>query len=85
MKEAIRERTLKCAEYIVENRATLRQAAKTIGVGKSTVHTDMNKRLPKLDVALYREVCGILKENHDTRHIRGGESTRRKYEKAKGK
>lgn len=79
MRESIRCRTLKCAEYIVDHRATLRQAAKAFGMGKSTVHTDVSVRLPQIDAALYREVHAILVKNHETRHIRGGESTRRKY------
>jgi len=79
MKESIRTRTLQCATYIIEHRATLRQTAKAFGMGKSTVHTDVSVRLPKFDLSLYREVSAILRENHETRHLRGGESTRRKY------
>ena len=79
MRDCIRERTIKCAQYIIEHRATLRQTAKVFGIGKSTVHTDMNERLAKLDMVMYREVTQILRDNHETRHIRGGESTRRKY------
>lgn len=79
MRDSIRSRTLKCAAYIIEHRATLRQAAKAFGIGKSTVHTDVSVRLPRLDAVMYREVSDILKINHETRHLRGGESTRRKY------
>ena len=79
MKETLRSRTLKCAAYIIEHRATLRQTAQAFGMGKSTVHTDVSVRLPRLDKALYDEVSAILRVNHETRHLRGGESTRRKY------
>jgi len=79
MKESIRIRTLRSAEYILQHRATLRRTASAFGIGKSTVHTDMHERLPRIDRALYRKVQAIMRENHDTRHLRGGESTRRKY------
>jgi putative DeoR family transcriptional regulator (stage III sporulation protein D) len=79
MKEIIRERTIMCAEYIIEHNATLRQVAKEYGIGKSTVHSDMSRRLPKLDIVLASQVQAVLKDNRDTRHLRGGESTKRKY------
>ena len=43
MKEYIEERAVEIAEYIIENNATVRQAAKQFGVSKSTVHTDVHK------------------------------------------
>lgn len=39
MKEHIEERTVKLAEYIIENKATVRMTAKKFGISKSTVHT----------------------------------------------
>lgn len=41
MKGYIEERAVKMAEYIVENCATVRQAAKAFGISKSTVHVDV--------------------------------------------
>jgi len=38
MKLHIEERTIQLAEYIIEHRATVREAAKNFGVSKSTVH-----------------------------------------------
>ena len=35
----IEERTVKIAEYIVENKCTVRDAAKKFSISKSTVHT----------------------------------------------
>lgn len=43
LKEYIEERAIKVAEYIVENNATVRQAAKAFGISKSTVHIDVTK------------------------------------------
>ena len=41
MKESIEQRACDLAVYIIENRATVRAAAKRFGVSKSTVHTEV--------------------------------------------
>ena len=41
MKAYIEERATEIAQYIVENEATVRQAAKRFGVSKSTVHIEV--------------------------------------------
>ena len=43
MRRYIEERAIDIAEYIIENNATVRQAAKKFGVSKSTVHKDLRK------------------------------------------
>ncbi len=43
LKEYIEERVVNLARYIVENHATVRQAAKKFGISKSTVHIDVTK------------------------------------------
>ena len=83
MKESIEERACALAGYIIENRATVRAAAKKFGVSKSTVHKDMTERLPHMDPALYRQVRRLLDINKAERHIRGGLATREKYLKAR--
>lgn len=40
MKDYIEERAVEVAEFIIENNATVRQAAKRFGISKSTVHKD---------------------------------------------
>lgn len=67
------------AVYILENRATVRAAAKQFGVSKSTVHKDLTERLAQVDQGLYCQVKQLLEVNKAERHIRGGEATRRKY------
>ena len=67
------------AQYIIENRATVRAAAKQFGISKSTVHKDLSERLPAFNRALYRQVKEVLEENKAERHIRGGIATRKKY------
>ena len=39
--QQIEERAMLVAEYIVENSATVRQAAKQFGISKSTVHAEV--------------------------------------------
>ena len=39
MKDYIEERALEIANYIIENKATVRQTAKQFGVSKGTIHT----------------------------------------------
>lgn len=38
--ETIEERTVNIAKYIIENKCTVRDAAKKFGISKSTVHTE---------------------------------------------
>ena len=79
MKGNIEERACALADYIIENRATVRAAAEKFGVSKSTVHMDLQTRLPSINRALYLQVKEILDENKAQRHIRGGIATRKKY------
>lgn len=75
------ERATALAEYIIKNNATVRAAAKANTVSKSTVHSDVTKRLQKIDGELYEKVREILQKNKAEKHIRGGMATKRKYEK----
>ena len=75
----IEERAVRLAEYIIENDATVRTAAKQFGVSKSTVHKDVTQRLKTQDPALWAEAKAVLERNKAERHIRGGIATRIKY------
>ena len=79
MKGNIEERACALADYIIENRTTVRAAAKKFGISKSTVHKDLQDRLPGINQALYTQVKEVLDENKAQRHIRGGIATRKKY------
>lgn len=83
MKGIVEERAVELAEYIVENKTTVRAAAKQFGVSKSTVHMDVACRLRTLNPGLYSEVREILDINKAQRHIRGGLATREKYRNMK--
>lgn len=41
LKDYIEERAVEIAEYIVENNATVRQAARKFRISKSTVHIEV--------------------------------------------
>lgn len=75
----MRERILEIAAYIIETKATVRQAGKVFGVSKSTVHKDMTERLPELNPEKAKQVKKVLEFNKSERHIRGGRATRKKY------
>ena len=79
MKTYIEERAIRTGQYIIETKATVRQAADKFGVSKSTVHKDLTERLPRVNPALYGQVRQLLDINKAERHIRGGLATRRKY------
>ena len=79
MREYIEERAVEVANYIIENNATVRMAAKRFGISKSTVHKDCTERLLQINPALAKEVRGILEVNKQERHIRGGLATKEKY------
>ena len=69
------------ANYIIENRATVRATAKYFGTSKSTVHKDVSERLLKFSPSLAKEAKKILDYNKAERHIRGGMATKLKYSK----
>lgn len=79
MSDYIKKRVLEESVYIINTEDTIREVAKKFKVSKSTVHKDLTDRLFVIDKELYIKVSNILKYHLDIRHIRGGESTKRKY------
>ena len=79
--EEITKRVLEEAQYIIDTNKTIRETAKIFKVSKSTVHKDIKERLTHINKELSNEIEKILKHHIDIRHIRGGESTRTKYQK----
>ena len=74
------ERCEKIAVFIIDNKSTVREAAKKFGISKSTVHKDVTEKLSKINNSLFNEVSKILEINKKERHLRGGEATKRKYQ-----
>lgn len=79
MRDNIEQRACELAVYIIENRTTVRAAAKKFGISKSTVHKDLSERLMHFNRPLYLQVKAVMDQNKAERHIRGGMATRRKY------
>ena len=79
MKDYIEERAVEGACYIIETRATVRQAAKKFGISKSTVHKDVTDMLLRINPSLAAKARKILDVNKSERHIRGGMATKEKY------
>lgn len=79
MENDIVRRVILEAEYMINTGDTLREIAKVFNVSKSTVHKDLKDRLKGIDENLYLSVQKILKHHIDIRHIKGGESTKKKY------
>jgi len=77
--QTISSRVIREAEIIAGTGATVRQTARLLGVSKSTVHKDMESRLPKLSPPLAKEVAAVFARNKAERHLRGGEATRKRY------
>ncbi|MDD6401063.1 MAG: sporulation transcriptional regulator SpoIIID [Lachnospiraceae bacterium] len=81
MRDYIEQRVIEIGHYIIEEGATVRQAAKKFGISKSTVHKDVTERLAYLDSELAKETRSVLDINKQERHIRGGQATREKYKR----
>ena len=79
------ERCTALGRYLVEYGVTVREVAKKFGVSKSTVHKDITVTLKTVNKALYLQVKEVLDKNKRERHLRGGEATKKKYEKIYGK
>ena len=79
MIDTIEQRVCELAVYIIENGATVRSAASHFGISKSTVHKDLQLKLPQCNKGLYLQVRQVLDKNKQERHIRGGLATKNKY------
>ena len=85
MKDYIEERAVILANYIIEKKTTVRDAALAFNISKSTVHKDITERLWIVDRKLAKEAKKILDDNKANRHIRGGQATKDKYEKKRNR
>ena len=81
MNSLITKRVIDEANYMLETKKTIRELASIFNVSKSTVHKDLHERLLEIDFDLFEQIDSILKYHIDVRHIRGGQSTKKKYKK----
>ena len=77
----IKRRVISEAKYMIITNKTIREIARKYKVSKSTVHKDLKERLKIIDKILYKKVKLIIENHKEIRHIKGGESTKKKYEK----
>lgn len=80
MADTIDQRACELAVYMIETGATVRNTAQKFGISKSTVHKDLQNRLPRCNPTLYLQVRKVLDTNKRERHIRGGMATKRKFQ-----
>ena len=76
----LKDRARIVAEYIVENKATVRQAAQVFGISKTTAYEYVTARICKENPKLYLEVQTVLRYNKNQRAIRGGMATKARKE-----
>lgn len=79
MSAYIIKRVIKVANHIINTKDTIRETAKKFNISKSTVHKDLQERLYQIDIDKYNIVKKIMSEHIETRHIKGGESTRQLF------
>lgn len=78
--ERIERRVNLEVNYIINNKSTIRQTAKILGISKSTIHKDMTQRLDLVSMEDAKKIRRILAFNKAQRHLRGGLATKLKYE-----
>lgn len=79
MSAYIIKRVIDIANHIIETKDTIRQTAIKFKISKSTVHKDLQERLSQIDINKYNKIKKIMNEHIETRHIKGGESTRQLF------
>ena len=79
MSKEIIKRVNDIAEHIINTKDTIRKTATVFNISKSTVHKDIQERLKILDINKYKIIKKIMNEHIETRHIKGGESTRQLF------
>ena len=83
MSAYIIKRVIEIANHIINTKETIRETAKKFNISKSTVHKDLQERLYQIDINKYNIIKQIMNEHIETRHIKGGESTRQLFERKK--
>ena len=79
MNKSIIKRVNSVADHIINSNDTIRKTAIIFHVSKSTIHKDIGERLALIDQKKYQLIKKIMNEHIETRHIKGGESTRQLF------
>ena len=83
IKKYVEDRAYGVAYYMLQTKRTIRQASSEFGIAKTTVHYDLTKILPQLDVVLFNRIRILLDTNKLLRATRGGLATKLMYQKRK--
>lgn len=79
MSKEIIKRVIDVADHIIDTKDTIRKTALVFNISKSTVHKDIQERLCLIDKSKYLKIKEIMLEHVETRHLKGGESTRQLF------
>jgi len=79
VQKSIQKRVDDVANYIIDTGKTIRETAKVFKVSKSTIHKDLKERLFEIDIDKYHQIQKIMNNHIETRHLKGGESTRQLF------
>ena len=82
-KKELDKLTLELAYHILDNNTTIRATAKAFNIPKSTVHHILKTNLKFVSYPLHKQVRELMIRNFNTKHIHGGEATKKKYEQLK--
>lgn len=85
MQDRIRERVVLVAIYTIRHKSTVRDTAKIFKVSKSTIYTDLTKRLKKISPQMASSAREVLDYNYKERAYRGGHALKMKYKSMKEK
>ena len=83
MNSIMRKRIIDEAQYMLETNKTVREISQVFNVSKSTIHKDLHDRLKYINIDIYNKIESIFYYHKKIRHIKGGQSTKKKYEKLK--
>lgn len=78
-----KEEILKEADFIIKENATIRRASLLFRRSKSSIYQDLKITLKKLDLAKWNQVGKIFLKHQKEKHIKGGETTKKKYKSLK--
>lgn len=70
--ESIANRSIRIANYILENRASMKQVAEEFGVSGPTISTAIHQKVKELDPVLYEKVKKVCDEVKLENRIKAG-------------
>ncbi len=79
MNKKVYTRVKEEAVYLIKTKKTIREIANLFHISKSTIHKDLQEKLPLISSDLYKQVRVVLDEHLKIRHIKGGKATKQKY------